>query len=269
MTRILAVAALLSAAPAPLHAQCTDADRAALEALDKSWGEAGQRGDRSYLDALYAGNFVGHSIAGPVDKTTTLANTMRSAELNKINPQPLAIPDRYLITCTARTATITHRAMQPASNGGIPSYGRSIHFLERVGNRWQVVSTTGHLLDDTALLTYMELEWNDAIRRHDGTWLEANYAPFGIEVSSRTGLLENKAALIASAKADKRIFDALEMSDVNVRVEGDAAVVTGINHARGKDGDGKPFDRRIRFTDTFIKRDGRWQVWASQGTPIQ
>jgi hypothetical protein len=26
------------------------------------------------------------------------------------------------------------------------------------------------------------------------------------------------------------------------------------------------FDRNVRFTDTFVKRDGRWMVWASQGT---
>ena len=46
-------------------------------------------------------------------------------------------------------------------------------------------------------------------------------------------------------------------------------VVTGVNLARGKDEQGKAFDQRIRFTDTFIKRDGRWQVWATQGTVIQ
>jgi hypothetical protein len=45
--------------------------------------------------------------------------------------------------------------------------------------------------------------------------------------------------------------------------------VTGVNHARGKDEQGKAFDQRFRFTDTFIKRDGRWQVWATQGTVIQ
>lgn len=52
-------------------------------------------------------------------------------------------------------------------------------------------------------------------------------------------------------------------------MEGDAAVVTGVNHVRGKEADGKPFDRRIRFTDTYIKQDGRWQVWATQGTTMQ
>lgn len=63
--------------------------------------------------------------------------------------------------------------------------------------------------------------------------------------------------------------DALELSDVNVHIEGDVAVVTGVNHLRGKNADGKAVDRRVRFTDMFIKRDGRWQVWATQGTTVQ
>jgi ketosteroid isomerase-like protein len=50
--------------------------------------------------------------------------------------------------------------------------------------------------------------------------------------------------------------------------DGNVAIVTGVNRVRGRDEQGKPFDRRVRFTDTFIRRDGRWQVWASQGTVI-
>jgi ketosteroid isomerase-like protein len=45
-------------------------------------------------------------------------------------------------------------------------------------------------------------------------------------------------------------------------------IVTGINEVKGKDEQGQAFSRRTRFTDTYIKRDGRWQVWATQGTLI-
>lgn len=31
----------------------------------------------------------------------------------------------------------------------------------------------------------------------------------------------------------------------------------------------QPMNRRIRFTDIYVKKDGRWQVIGSQGTPIQ
>ena len=34
------------------------------------------------------------------------------------------------------------------------------------------------------------------------------------------------------------------------------------------DKDGKAFQRKTRYIDTFIKRDGRWQIWSSQGTEV-
>ena len=48
--RIAAVAALLSPVIAsPLIAQCSQADKAALEAFDKSWGDATVSGDRARM----------------------------------------------------------------------------------------------------------------------------------------------------------------------------------------------------------------------------
>jgi len=47
-----------------------------------------------------------------------------------------------------------------------------------------------------------------------------------------------------------------------------AAIVTGVNHVKGKDDKAVPYDLKVRFTDTWIKRDGHWQAWATQGTRI-
>jgi ketosteroid isomerase-like protein len=74
---------------------------------------------------------------------------------------------------------------------------------------------------------------------------------------------------LASMKTDKAVLDSLELSDLNVRVEGNTAIVTGVNHVKGRDDKGQSMDRRTRFTDVFVKRDGRWQVLATQGTAIQ
>jgi ketosteroid isomerase-like protein len=53
----------------------------------------------------------------------------------------------------------------------------------------------------------------------------------------------------------------------NVKVYGDAAVVTGIYRETGTN-KGKPYVIRSRFTDTWIKRDGVWLCVASQSTLI-
>ena len=40
-------------------------------------------------------------------------------------------------------------------------------------------------------------------------------------------------------------------------------IVTGWLVLRGRSG-GKPFERRFRFTDTWVKRAGQWQIVAAQ-----
>jgi ketosteroid isomerase-like protein len=252
-----------------LLGQCSQAERTALEAFDKSWGEAGESGDRARLAPYLSDNYMEIGITRTWDKQAMLVSAEQAARQPKTNAAPVTPPDRYVITCTPVTATIAHRTTFVDPTSKAVSYGRAVHFLEKSGNTWKVVSGAGHQLSDRDVLLYMEGEWNDAIMKHDADWKDRNYAPFATDVSSRTGALETKAEAIASTRTDKFTYDALELSDVGVRIEGDVAVVTGVNHVRGKEGDGKAVDRRIRFTDTFIKRDGRWQVWATQGTPIQ
>jgi uncharacterized protein (TIGR02246 family) len=59
----------------------------------------------------------------------------------------------------------------------------------------------------------------------------------------------------------------LEMDDVDARVFGDAAVVTGRTHGVGTFG-GADYDVVIHFTDTFVRRDGRWQAVASHASLV-
>ena len=262
---------LLLASPI-VFGQCSDADKKNLEAFDRAWGESSRGGDRAALQKIYADNFMGLSATGMVNKTQSIDAAIKQAERDKANPQGAAkvTHDYYMITCTPKSATITHRNVITAQNDGKDStfYTRSVHVLERQGDGWQVVSNAGHPLDDAGVLLYMEQEWNDASKTGDVAWFERNYAGDASDISSRTGAINGKAEEIASMKSDKTVLDSLELSDLDVRVDGNAAIVTGINRVKGRDAQGQAFDRRTRFTDTYIKRDGRWQVWATQGTLI-
>jgi hypothetical protein len=60
----------------------------------------------------------------------------------------------------------------------------------------------------------------------------------------------------------------LTISDVNARVFGDAAVVTGRTHGVGEF-EGSRYDVVIRFTDTFVRREGRWQAVVSHASLVQ
>jgi ketosteroid isomerase-like protein len=57
----------------------------------------------------------------------------------------------------------------------------------------------------------------------------------------------------------------VEIDDVTVRVFGAAAVVTGRTHGVGEV-QGSPYDVFIRFTDTFVRREGRWRAVASHAS---
>ncbi len=271
MSRILAVVTILFAA-APAFAQCSDADKKALEAFDHAWGDATTRGDRVALQAIIADDYQGLGPAATQGKAAVVDAAVQAAERNRANPAeaPRLAYDSYSIACTPNSATMTHRTAATVRVDGKDQtfQNRSVHVLEKRGGRWQVVANAGHALDDQGVLAYMEREWNDALLKHDASWFERNYAFDASDISSRTGRIMTKTQAVADARTDKTAFQSLELSDLNVRVEGNTAVVTGVNHEVGRDAQGKAMDRRVRFTDVYIKRDGRWQVWATQGTTI-
>jgi ketosteroid isomerase-like protein len=273
MIRSLAAAAIVaSLLPQVSSAQCSDADKAALVALDSLWSVATVTGDAAALGRYMGDNYAGLTLVTTNDKAGTIANSVRNAAAAKLNPNPNAnrvTTDRFVVSCTPSTATISHRTVSAPQNGGQPAYSRAFHFMEKRGNQWQAVSSMNSAVSPQQELIYFEMDWNDAAKRHDAAWFEANYAPFATDVSGLTGGIDRKTAAVESVRSDKRVYESLELSELTTRVEGDAAVVTGVNHVKGKDAAGKAFDRRVRFTDTFIKRDGKWMVWATQGTEIK
>ena len=131
------------------------------------------------------------------------------------------------------------------------------------------MNAAGQTSDDQSTLLRLEHEWNEALKTRDAAWFERNLASDVTDTSSGNGARHTKAEDIAALKADKTIYESLELSDLKARVEGSAAVVTGVNHIKGHDEQGQAFDVRLSFTDTYIKRDGRWQVWASQHTRVR
>lgn len=272
MVRISFAALLVLALSVTAYGQCTDADKKKLEEFDRAWGDAGERGDRAFLTNLYADDFINISVSGTQTKAQTLDNTLKAAEKNKMDPNaPKVTHDFYAISCTQNTATITHRNVITSKAGGKEDveYSRSIHFLEKRGGKWLVVSSTSHFLGDNAILQYKEQEWNEADLKRDASWFERNYAEDATVISSRTGAITGKKDDIEDLKNRKSTVESAELSGLNVRVDGTVGVVTGMNRVKGKDDKGAAFDRLISFTDTYIKKDGRWLIFATQGTEVK
>jgi ketosteroid isomerase-like protein len=71
-----------------------------------------------------------------------------------------------------------------------------------------------------------------------------------------------KSKLLANLKGGK--WEINGISDVKVKVYGNAAVAIGAWRGKGVDGDGTPMDRSERWTDTWVKTPHGWQCVASQ-----
>ena len=111
----------------------------------------------------------------------------------------------------------------------------------------------------------VEQAWMTAIVDHDVAALDAILAP-DYTLTDGAGRVTTKAQDLAAARTGRVHFDAYTSSDVEVRVTGDRAVVTGKSDLRGTNG-GVAFAHAITFTDTFARIDGRWRAVAAQVAP--
>ena len=81
--------------------------------------------------------------------------------------------------------------------------------------------------------------------------------------------VSRRADEINELHSGKVHYDVFENYDMLARRYGnDMAVVLGKTRVKGT-ADGKPFDRVVQFTDTLIKRDGRWQLAAGHVSRIE
>ena len=151
----------------------------------------------------------------------------------------------------------------PANNSNVPQSGPQSANNSNASTPTEIVETTETV---SAALLQMEDAWNAAYGRRDETWFQQNLADDYTEIGDDGRTINDKAGATAAMKADKSTALETDLSDMKVRVEGDAAVVTGVNHVRLKDPTGKQQDYKHRFTDTFVKRDRRWLIWANEST---
>jgi ketosteroid isomerase-like protein len=86
-------------------------------------------------------------------------------------------------------------------------------------------------------------------------------------LTNSRGKITTRADDIEEARKADPKYEIFENQNMQVRTHGDTAVVVGITHAKGLS-DGKPFDAQFQFTDTFVKDNGHWRLFAGHATKI-
>ena len=81
------------------------------------------------------------------------------------------------------------------------------------------------------------------------------------------GSVMNKSEFLASIKAPDYQPSQAVIEQSSVQMYGNAAVVVGVFRVKGME-KGKPYVRRERFVDTWIKTNGTWQCVATTSALI-
>ena len=112
-------------------------------------------------------------------------------------------------------------------------------------------------------LLEVEQSWAVALEKSDTDTIECILAS-EFQDADINGALHDRSEALEKAQRPRQTHN--ELSDLEPHLYGDLAYVRGLNTVT--DAQGKPV-AKVRFTDIFIFRHGRWQAVAGQETLLK
>lgn len=234
--------------------------------LQKEWRAAIERGDRDALDRFIADDF---SNRAGWNKTRQIEQSLKAKERQTSRNIQNLTNTSFDYTVKFKGSDLAVMRFSVADNGqykgqDFTNYRHRLLVWMKRGGSWQIVEGDSSPFTDEQSIKQIEREWVGALKKEDKAWLERTYADEYTAIGWN-GKMRNKTEDIADTLLNTDNVMSDEISDMKVRVYGDTAIVVGRLHLAGKDKKGS-FDRRYIFTDTFVKRDGRWQIVTTQST---
>jgi ketosteroid isomerase-like protein len=105
----------------------------------------------------------------------------------------------------------------------------------------------------------------DAEASRDVTYLSRLYAD-ELSIANPEGRIASKEVVLTNMKqAPESIKRSSRLEQVRVRLVGDTAIVTGINNIGMQIGNQEQ-KNKVRFTDTYVRRQGNWQLLATHSS---
>ncbi|MFZ0830584.1 MAG: nuclear transport factor 2 family protein [Thermoplasmata archaeon] len=113
-----------------------------------------------------------------------------------------------------------------------------------------------------ASVARLDDEYQAAVAKSDATAMDRILTDDFLLVTG-SGKTFTKADLLAEARDGRVIYQRQDDSEKTVRVWGDTAVVTALLWAQGTE-DGKPFEYRVWFSDTYVRTPAGWRYAHGQ-----
>jgi Domain of unknown function (DUF4440) len=123
----------------------------------------------------------------------------------------------------------------------------------------------------TRELIALEHDWIKASLARDKAWLESFIADEATVTHPTSGTVKNKVREIADTIDPTQAAEQMSLSQLSAVVFGSpptVGVVTGRASETGGGGHLTDRYRNYQFTDTFIKRGGKWQLIASHSSRV-
>jgi len=103
-----------------------------------------------------------------------------------------------------------------------------------------------------------------AFERGDVAAVEA-FLGDGFTLTNGSGDVTTREQTLDEVRKREPRYEVFRNSRLRVRLYGDTALVLGITTVKGTSA-GKPFAAELAFTDTLLKRGGRWVIVASHAS---
>ena len=83
--------------------------------------------------------------------------------------------------------------------------------------------------------------------------------------TNQDALVRTKAQMVSAYESGSIKYESLKLDEIKVCPYGDTAVVTGRSTVKAQD-NGKDISGQFRYTRVYVKRQGKWQLVATQLT---
>ena len=85
--------------------------------------------------------------------------------------------------------------------------------------------------------------------------------------TNQDAVMRTKAQMVSAYESGSIKYESIKFDEIKVHAYGDTAVVTGRQTLKGQDA-GKDISGQFRYTRVYVKRQGGWQLVATQVTRI-
>jgi|RhiMetdeSRZDD1v2_1073273.scaffolds.fasta_scaffold02082_11 ketosteroid isomerase-like protein len=110
----------------------------------------------------------------------------------------------------------------------------------------------------------LDARYQDAVKNNDAATMNLILADDFVLVTGR-GKTFTKVDLLKEARDKTTIYEKQDELEQQVRVWGDTAVVTALLWIKGTS-EGKPIERKLWFSDTYVKTKNGWRYVLGQAS---